>query len=166
MRAVMDQSLTPKTQDRQRDRKRDGRDIRAAQSRGWSFLPAYGCTIGSGDKQAPVDCGQMQSISRCVDVLPHLVSLAGRQGPDHDLWKNGRAFRMQTNGEDDAWMLARFPCFPDICFHEISIGRNVILLRGLRRVQIKKISTAARWGALESHHILALKAKGHILKWI
>lgn len=153
----MDQSLTPKTL-----QQRDRRDIRAAQSRGWSFLPAYGCTIGSGDKQAPVDCGQMQSISHCVDVLPHLVSLAGRQGSD----KNGRAFRMQTNGEDDAWMLARFPCFPDICFHEISIGRNVILLRGLRRVQIKKISTAARWGALESHHILALKAKGHILKWI
>lgn len=54
------------------------------------YLPAYGCTIGSGDKQAPVDCGQMQSISGCVDVLPHLVSLTGTQRSDSDLWEKNK----------------------------------------------------------------------------
>lgn len=38
-------------------------------------MPVCGCTFGSGDKQASVEHGQMQSISGCVDVLPDLVSL-------------------------------------------------------------------------------------------
>lgn len=56
--------------------KRESKDIRTPQRRWSFFLPAYVCTIGSGDKQAPVDPRQMQSISSCVFVSSPILSLS------------------------------------------------------------------------------------------